>query len=147
MGGTSLHRPSRGRPGVRPGGAQEGRGADTASWNFTSFDEAIAFIKLNPDRYVIKPSGKAQNEKELLFVGQEEDGKDVEQVLEHYRKKWSSKIKVFLLQKYAQGVEIAVGAFFNGTEFVRADSTSTSSTNGSSANDIRPSRRDGMLRR
>ncbi len=88
------------------------------SWNFTSFDEAIAFIKLNPDRYVIKPSGKAQNEKELLFVGQEEDGKDVEQVLEHYKKKWSSKIKVFLLQKYAQGVEIAVGAFFNGTDFV-----------------------------
>ncbi|MGA2198840.1 MAG: phosphoribosylglycinamide synthetase C domain-containing protein [Nitrososphaerales archaeon] len=88
------------------------------SWNFTSFDEAIAFIRQNPDRYVIKPSGKAQNEKELLFVGQEEDGKDVEQVLEHYKKKWASKIKVFLLQKYAQGVEIAVGAFFNGNDFV-----------------------------
>jgi phosphoribosylamine--glycine ligase len=88
------------------------------SWNFTSFDDAIAFIKLNPDRYVIKPSGKAQNEKELLFVGQEDDGKDVEQVLEHYKKKWSSKIKVFLLQRYAQGVEVAVGAFFNGNDFV-----------------------------
>ena len=36
----------------------------------------------------------------------------------HYKKKWSSKIKVFLLQKYAQGVEIAVGAFFNGSDFV-----------------------------
>lgn len=88
------------------------------SWNFTSFDEAIAFIRQNPDRYVIKPSGSAQNEKELLFVGQEEDGKDVEQVLEHYKQKWASKIKVFLLQKYAQGVEIAVGAFFNGNDFV-----------------------------
>ena len=67
---------------------------------------------------MIKPSGKAQNEKELLFVGQEEDGKDVEQVLEHYKKKWASKIKVFLLQKYAQGVEVAVGAFFNGNDFI-----------------------------
>ena len=38
------------------------------SWNFTSFDEAIDFVKKNPDRYVIKPSGSAQNEKELLFV-------------------------------------------------------------------------------
>jgi phosphoribosylamine-glycine ligase len=88
------------------------------SWNFTSFDEAVAFMKLYPDRYVIKPSGKAQNEKELLFVGQEEDGKDVEQVLEHYKQKWSSKIKIFLLQKYAQGVEVAVGAFFNGNDFI-----------------------------
>jgi len=88
------------------------------SWNFTSFDEAIAFIRQYPDRYVIKPSGKAQNEKELLFVGQEDDGKDVVTVLEHYKKKWASKIKVFLLQKYAQGVEVAVGAFFNGSDFV-----------------------------
>ncbi len=88
------------------------------SWNFSSFDEAVAFMNQYPDRYVIKPSGKAQNEKELLFVGQEEDGKDVEQVLEHYKQKWSSKIKIFLLQKYAQGVEVAVGAFFNGTDYI-----------------------------
>ena len=53
------------------------------SWNFTSFDSAIEFVKTNPDRYVLKPSGKAQNEKELLFIGQEADGKDVLQVLEH----------------------------------------------------------------
>jgi phosphoribosylamine-glycine ligase len=88
------------------------------SWNFTLFEEAIDFVQKNPERYVIKPSGRAQSEKELLFVGQEEDGKDVLQVLEHYRKNWSSKIKVFQIQKYASGVEIAVGAFFNGKEFV-----------------------------
>jgi phosphoribosylamine--glycine ligase len=58
-------------------------GVDTLpSWNFTSFDEAVSFVKSNPDRYVIKPSGKAQNEKELLFIGQEADGKDVLQILE-----------------------------------------------------------------
>ncbi|MBI3859261.1 MAG: hypothetical protein HY296_03345 [Thaumarchaeota archaeon] len=88
------------------------------SWNFTSFDEAIEFVKANPDRYVLKPSGKAQNEKELLFIGQEVDGKDVLQVLEHYKNNWSKKIKQFLLQKYAEGVEIAVGAFFNGKDFM-----------------------------
>ena len=88
------------------------------SWNFTSFDEAIDFVKKNPDRYVIKPSGSAQNEKELLFVGEEEDGKDVEQVLEHYKMKWSNKIKVFQIQKYETGVEVGVGAFFNGSDFV-----------------------------
>lgn len=88
------------------------------SWNFTSFDEAINFVKANPDRYVLKPSGKAQNEKELLFIGQEADGKDVLQVLEHYKANWSKKIKEFQIQKFAEGVEIAVGAFFNGKDFV-----------------------------
>ena len=88
------------------------------SWNFTSFDEAIEFVKKNPDRYVLKPSGKAQNEKELLFIGQEGDGKDIIQVLEHYKANWSKKIKEFQMQKFAEGVEIAVGAFFNGKDFV-----------------------------
>jgi phosphoribosylamine-glycine ligase len=88
------------------------------SWNFTSFDEAIEFVRKNPDRYVLKPSGKAQNEKELLFIGQEPDGKDILQVLEHYKANWSKKIKEFQMQKFAEGVEIAVGAFFNGKEFV-----------------------------
>ena len=52
--------------------------------NFTSFTDAIAFVKANPNRYVIKPSGAAQNLKQLLFVGEDEDGKDVIQVLEDY---------------------------------------------------------------
>ena len=88
------------------------------NWNFTDFEEAIKFIKENPGRYVIKPSGHAQNEKELLFIGQEDDGKDVLQVLDHYKKNWSKKIKIFQLQKYASGVEIAIGAFFNGEDFI-----------------------------
>ncbi len=86
--------------------------------NFTSFDDAIAFVKANPEKYVIKPSGDIQDQKELLFVGQEEDGNDVLQVLEHYKITWSKKIKEFLLQKVAEGVEVAVGAFFNGKDFV-----------------------------
>ncbi len=88
-------------------------------WEFGSFDAAIAFIKASPGRYVIKPSGRAQNEKVLSFVGQEEDGLDVLTMLEHYRNGWGSKIKSFQLQKYASGVEVAVGAFFNGTEFLQ----------------------------
>ena len=86
-------------------------------WEFTSFDDAVAFVKENPGRYVVKPSGRAQNEKVLSFVGQEEDGLDVISMLEHYKKGWSSKIKVLQLQKFASGVEVAVGGFFNGTEF------------------------------
>ncbi len=86
--------------------------------NFTSFDEAIQFVKENPQRYVIKPSGEAQNVKRFLFTGEEEDGRDVIEVLEAYKKAWAKKIKVFQLQKRVVGVEVAVGAFFNGTEFI-----------------------------
>ncbi len=88
-------------------------------WEFDSFDAAIAFIKENPGRYVIKPSGRAQNEKVLSFVGQEDDGLDVLTMLEHYKKGWASKIKSFQLQKYASGVEVAVGAFFNGSDYIQ----------------------------
>ncbi|MDZ4787066.1 MAG: phosphoribosylglycinamide synthetase C domain-containing protein [bacterium] len=86
--------------------------------DFTSFDDAIQFVKSNPGRYAIKPSGEAQNIKRLLFVGEEEDGLDVLQMLEAYKKLWSDKIKVFQLQRRVVGVEVAVGAFFNGKEFM-----------------------------
>jgi phosphoribosylamine---glycine ligase len=86
--------------------------------DFDSFSKAIEYVKENPSRYVIKPSGEAQNIKRLLFVGEEEDGKDVIQVLEAYKKIWNKEIKVFQLQKRVTGVEIAVGAFFNKNGFV-----------------------------
>ncbi|MEM3609941.1 MAG: phosphoribosylglycinamide synthetase C domain-containing protein [Candidatus Aenigmatarchaeota archaeon] len=89
------------------------------SWIFTDFDEAIKFVKENPDRYVIKPSGiKQEEQKELSFVGTEEDGKDVIQVLELYKLRWSKQIKSFQIQKFISGVEIAIGAFFNGEDFI-----------------------------
>jgi len=86
--------------------------------NFTSFADAIDFVRKSPARYVIKPSGEAQNYKRLLFVGEEEDGRDVIQVLEDYQRAWWDKIKEFQLQKRIMGVEVATGAFFNGTDFV-----------------------------
>jgi phosphoribosylamine---glycine ligase len=88
------------------------------SWDFDSFDAAIEFVRKNPDRYVVKPNGKAQNEKVLSFVGQEDDGRDLITMLEHYRKGWGSKIRSFQIQKFASGVEVAIGAFFNGKDFV-----------------------------
>ena len=88
------------------------------SWFFNDFDEAIKFIHKNPDKYVIKPSGDEEEQKELLFVGEEDDGKDVIQILEIYKERWSKQIKEFQLQKFISGVEIAVGAFFNGEDFI-----------------------------
>jgi len=88
------------------------------SWDFETFESAIDFVQKHPDRYVVKPNGKAQNEKVLSFVGQEEDGRDLVTMLDHYKKGWGSKIRSFQIQKYVAGVEVAVGAFFNGKEFI-----------------------------
>jgi phosphoribosylamine--glycine ligase len=86
--------------------------------DFTSFDEGIAYVQANPGRYVIKPSGEAQNMKQLLFVGNEDDGSDVIRVLGAYRETWSDFIDVFQLQRRVTGVEVAAGAFFNGKQFM-----------------------------
>lgn len=88
------------------------------SWEFQDFDSALSFVKAHPARYVVKPSGKAQNDKVLSYVGQEEDGKDVVTILERYRKGWGRKIRSFQIQKYVSGVEVAIGAFYNGQKFI-----------------------------
>jgi phosphoribosylamine--glycine ligase len=85
---------------------------------FDSFDEAMEHVVKNPDRYVIKPSGEAQNVKRRLFVGEEEDGQDVIRMLDAYKRAFSDEIKVFQLQRRVTGVEVAVGAFFNGKQFI-----------------------------
>ncbi|MFC4357211.1 phosphoribosylglycinamide synthetase C domain-containing protein [Halobium salinum] len=85
---------------------------------FRDFDEAIAFVEENPDPYVIKPSGQVQNVKRLVYVGDEADGSDVIRVLRAYQKSWGEKIERFQLQKRADGVEVAVGGFFDGSRFV-----------------------------
>ena len=88
-------------------------------WDFDDFGEAIEFIKSTPDRYVFKPSGTVTSEqKGILFLGQEEDGKDLIEILEQNKKLWARKIRKFQLQKMAVGVEVAVGAFFNGNDFI-----------------------------
>jgi len=85
---------------------------------FDSFDAAIEHVTDNPNRYVIKPSGEAQNVKRFLFVGEEDDGQDVVRMLAAYKKAFSDQIKVFQLQRRITGVEVAVGAFFNGKQFI-----------------------------
>jgi len=90
------------------------------SFHFSDYEEAIKFIKEHPDRYVFKPSGNVPSAgKGLLFLGQEDDGRDLGELLEQNKMVWKKKAPLFLLQRYVAGVEIAVGAFFNGKEFIR----------------------------
>ncbi len=89
-----------------------------SSKTFTNFEEAIQYVKDNPNKYVLKPCGEAANLKGLLFIGEEDDGRDLIQVLNDYNKAWSKMIPAFQLQKRITGVEVAVGGFFNGKEFI-----------------------------
>jgi phosphoribosylamine--glycine ligase len=96
-----------------------GHGMQTAfSREFSSFDEAIAFIQSEPRRYVFKLNGanwlSARN-----YVGQMDDGRDVIALLTAARDRWSAEESAsFLLMEYIDGVEVGVGAFFNGKKFL-----------------------------
>src|SRR6185437_8262762 len=102
-------------------GAQEMKAAGLTipdSWEFGCFEDALKFVEKNPARYVVKPSGKAQNDKVLSFVGREEDGKDVLAILQRYQKGWGGKVKTLQVQKFLSGIEVAVGGYFNGQDFI-----------------------------
>ena len=83
---------------------------ETISFNDAS--QAIAFVKKNPKRWVIKQDG---HNSALNYVGAMEDGNNVISVLERYYK---ADIHAISLQKYIDGIEIAAGRYFNGNDWV-----------------------------
>lgn len=87
------------------------------SWRFKSFRSAIKFVGKRPARYVLKFNG--QLARYLSYIGRFGDGSDVVDILEHYLGIWNKNKKVdFIVQKYVDGIEMGVGAFFNGMDFV-----------------------------
>lgn len=85
---------------------------------FRDFEEGVQHVQENPAPYVIKPLGEVQNVKRLLYVGDEDDGSDVVDVLRAYEMAWGHRMEGFQLQRRVEGVEIAVCGFFDGEEFV-----------------------------
>ncbi len=85
---------------------------------FHDFDAGIQHVKNNNVPYVIKPLGEVQNIKRLLYVGNEDNGSDVVDVLRAYKKAWGHRMKGFQLQRKVEGVEIAICGFFNGKKFI-----------------------------
>lgn len=88
------------------------------SKEFTRLEEGLAFVKAHPGRYCVKLSGKISEEKALTYVGKEENGLDMISILENYKAKWAAKIDKFELQEVKDGIEVAIGGFFNGNDFV-----------------------------
>lgn len=92
-------------------------GMDVAfSRTFNNIDSAIYFIKRHPACWVIKQNGQLR--KTLNYVGEMEDGQDVIAMLNFYKENLPKNQINFDLQKKVQGVEIGVGRYFNGNDWV-----------------------------
>jgi len=87
-----------------------------AAKTFKSINQAIKFIEKNPDIYTIKREGS--NSKFVTFVGEREDGNDVIEILRNYSKNSKLKDEPISLQIKTKGIEIGVGRYFNGNDWV-----------------------------
>ena len=84
--------------------------------NFDNMDDAVMFVKENPNTWVIKQNGHAP--KSLNYVGHFADGKDVISVLKNYLQNPLINRQKITLQQRVDGVEIGVGRYFNGSDWV-----------------------------
>lgn len=87
------------------------------SHSFTDYDAAIAFITANPGRYVFKLNGVSAL-RTSNYVGMLEDGSDIQALLTVYRKQSHDDID-FVLMDYIDGIEVGIGAYFNGESFLK----------------------------
>ena len=82
------------------------------------FDQGIAFVTHSPGRYVLKFDG-AGFASTRNYVGVLEDGKDLLATLKLQRARWQlEEIPRFVLMQHLRGVEVGVGAFFDGHVFL-----------------------------
>ena len=88
--------------------------------HFTDYDKAIDHINKTNKRYVYKSNG-ANSERTRNYVGMAEDGSDLVTLLKHYKSQMTVKTNVidFILMEYISGIEIGVGAYFNGEQFLQ----------------------------
>ncbi len=90
------------------------------SLRFTDFRVASDHVRSRPGRYVLKFNG-ADSERSRNFIGEMEDGADMLALLGLYASRASPGQEVdFVLMEHLQGVEVGIGAYFNGHEFLEA---------------------------
>jgi phosphoribosylamine--glycine ligase len=83
---------------------------------FNHRNEAILFVRNNPGRWVLKQNG--QSDRSFCYVGRLSDGADVLDLMEYYGRNTPVDSSHFILQQHIEGVEIGVGRYFNGSDWV-----------------------------
>ena len=85
---------------------------------FTSEAAAAAFIAAHPARYVVKFNGPGFSSSDN-YVGRLPNGRDARAMLGAKLRGHEGKDVSFVLMEHVQGIEMGVGAYFNGREFLR----------------------------
>jgi phosphoribosylamine--glycine ligase len=86
---------------------------------FEDFDDAMSFIRTARGRYVLKLNGSAWSSTRT-YTGEMDSGEDMLAVLRSTQNHWPAEEPVsFVLMEHLKGVEVGVGAFFNGRSFLR----------------------------
>lgn len=84
--------------------------------DFEDMEEAIHFIRKNPKQWVIKHND--HDSKFLTYIGELKDGSDMISVLKNYlHNKFINREKITLHERI-HGIEIGVGRYFNGQDWV-----------------------------
>jgi phosphoribosylamine-glycine ligase len=93
--------------------------ADIKVPSWQSFDkpsEAIAWLKKNDAKCVLKPVGDAPSD--CTYVAN-----DAEDMIHYIENQLHPKVKAFVLQEFVAGVEVSTEAWWTGTEFVAINHT------------------------
>lgn len=85
------------------------------SSTFNNFRKGIEFIKNNQNkRYVFKPHGQ----KDRFFTHIAKNAEEMVAMMEHYQTIWEEEA-IFDLQEFVDGIEMAIGGWFNGNKFCK----------------------------
>jgi len=84
-------------------------------WEFEHADDALAFVRGRPRRYVLKFNGYGSMN---TMVGRLADGSDIVAILRHLFHSTQQEPRI-VLTPHLEGVEMGVGAYFTGTKFLR----------------------------
>jgi phosphoribosylamine---glycine ligase len=88
------------------------------SREFTNFDEACDFVEKTRGRYVFKLNGSEWSSTRG-YVGAMENGQDMLALLRATQRTWpAGDPPSFVLMDHVSGVEVGVGAFFDGERFL-----------------------------
>ncbi len=89
-----------------------------ASHEFSDFDSAIEFVTRKPARYVFKLNGSEWSSTRS-YVGMMANGQDMLAMLRGTQRTWpAGESASFVLMDHVDGVEVGLGAFFNGERFL-----------------------------
>ncbi len=89
-----------------------------ATYGFTAYAPALDFLRRQGGRYVLKFNG-ADNPRTRNYIGELDDASDMLALLATYAAHPGTPDEPdFVLMEFVQGVEVGVGAYFNGREFL-----------------------------